>query len=124
MGPQFSLRTLLVFVTIVAAFCALFVYSPVLFVLAAVPSGIYALAWYAKFWGLKIDPIAATVFAVLALIVVAILLPSVQSPGRPSRRAACSNNLKVLARSRWIHIMTFMVASRPRMPAMHKVSRW
>ncbi len=97
MGPQFTLRSLLVFVTIVAVFCALFVYLPILIVLLAVPLGIYALACWAQFRGMKIEPVAATVLAAIVLTVVAMFLPPIPGPREAAPRNACMNNLHQIA---------------------------
>jgi hypothetical protein len=96
MAWQYSLRALLVAVAIVAGYCALYVTWRPAFWFLGVPLGLGGLTYLAKRLGAKVGTAEAVVVGVIVLVLVAPLIPAVESPGLPSRRAACSNNLKVI----------------------------
>ncbi len=93
--PRFTLRTLFIFITIAAVYCALVVYSPVL-AAATIPLGLYSLAAWSKFGGTKFNLLEASVVGVISLILVGLLMPAVQSQthGGRARRVTCLNNLQ------------------------------
>jgi len=80
-------------VAIVAGYCALLVRWPLLFGLLAIPCGILALSYLAAKAGANVNWMSVATLSLGGMVLVALLLPAVQSPSRDGRRSTCINNL-------------------------------
>jgi hypothetical protein len=94
MMPHFTVRALLVWVAVLAGYCALLARWPMLFGFLSIPLGILGLGYSAKKAGANINLGVVAAIAIIGMVLVGLLLPDVPwVHGGTSRRTTCINNL-------------------------------